>query len=107
MVASVLGWSTNAFHLLCVLALLLAVALYAKRIGGFGPWLVGAVAFIDAALSLAYLLFSITTRFVHLGWRMVDQLYSALSVVDILLTIVCSALAIAGFAMMRRPPVRP
>ncbi len=103
---SVLGFATNGLHVLCILAVLAASFVYARRIGGAGPWLLGLFAFIDATLTIAYLLFSMMTRTAHLGFRAVDNLYTALSAADIMLTVVGAGLVAVAFAMMRRPAAR-
>jgi hypothetical protein len=100
----VLGWVGAAFHLLCVTALVLAVAVYAKRIGGVGPWLVGLVGLFDLVLTLAFTLLNVMSSAAHIGYSELESVYTALGVVDLLSTLISAAVVVAGFAMMRKPP---
>ena len=103
--AELLGWSGTGFHSLCIVMLLVAVAIYAKRIGGVGPWLVGLVGVFDLLLTLAYTLVLMTMREAHASFRTMDSVYDVLRVVDVLLTLLSAGLVLLGFAMMRKRPV--
>ena len=103
MVGQLFGWSGMAFHVLCVIALVVAVAIYAKRIGGLGPWLVGVVAVLDLFVTMAYGLVTMTMRGGAVSYKTIESTYDALGVVDLMLTLLSAALVVAGFAMMRKP----
>ena len=103
--AELLGWSGTGFHALCIVALLVAVAVYARRIGGFGPWLVGLVGIFDLVLTLAYTVVLMTMRGASVSFRTMESVYDALRVGDVLLTLLSAGLVLLGFAMMRKRSV--
>ncbi len=102
--AELLGWSGTGFHVLCIVVLVVAVAVYGKRVGGLGPWLVGLVGIFDLVLTLAYTIVLMTMRGAHLSFRTMDSVYDALRLVDVLLTLLSAGLLVLGFAMMRKRP---
>lgn len=77
----------------------LACALYAKRIGGVGPWLVASVGAIDALLILMFRVIRMMGRpsdpFVNFELRML-----MLDSVDAFFTMLSAILVLVGFALM-------
>ncbi len=83
----------------------LVCALYAKRIGGFGPWLIASVGAIDALLILAYRVFSMVGR----GSESMFELEHSLMFIqlgDAFLTFLSAIAALVGFALMMTPKPR-
>jgi hypothetical protein len=83
----------------------LVCALYAKRIGGFGPWLVASVGAIDALLILAYRVLSMLGR----GSSSMFEIERSLMFVqlgDAFFTFLSAIAALVGFALMMTPKPR-
>lgn len=83
----------------------LACALYAKRIGGFGPWLVASVGAIDALLLLAYRAHSLIGRGTGSTFEY-ERSYMFMAFGDGFFTALSAIAALVGFALMMTPKPR-
>jgi hypothetical protein len=83
----------------------LVCALCAKRIGGFGPWLVASVGAIDALLILAYRVFSMLGRGSSSMFEM-ERSLTFIQLGDAFFTVLSAIAALVGFALMMTPKPR-
>ena len=78
----------------------LACVLYAKRIGGAGPWLVASVGAIDALLILMFRVNAMMGRDPSESFVDFERKMLVLDSVDAFFTMLSAILALVGFALM-------
>jgi hypothetical protein len=101
---SALSWFSFLVNMALCAGFVLACALYAKRIGGAGPWLVASVGVIDALLVLAYRVHSLIGR----GTGSMFEYERSLTFIELgdgFLTVISGIIALVGFALLM-PPTR-
>ena len=84
----------------------LVCALYAKRIGGAGPWLVASVGVIDALLMLMFRVHAMMGRDPTRSFSDYEREMLVLDSIDMLMTLGSALLALVGFALLMPKPRR-
>ncbi|HEX4513922.1 MAG TPA: hypothetical protein VH054_10310 [Polyangiaceae bacterium] len=100
-----LSWLSFLVNMAMCGGFVLACALYAKRIGGFGPWLVAGVGAIDALLLLAYRAYSLIGRGTSSMFEY-ERSYMFLAFGDGFFTVLSALAALVGFALIMTPKPR-
>ncbi len=103
-----ISWASFAIHALLAFGLVFAAFAYARRIGGFGPWLLAVAPMLDVLTSAVYRVASATMlasyRGGHGTMARLESLLAALRLVDVGLTLLGAILIVCAFALMRAAP---
>jgi hypothetical protein len=100
---SAFSWLGFLFSSACAVAMIVALAIYAKRIGGAGPWLLMTIPLFDVMMRVAFRLTSMTMRHGASSFAQLEATYDALEIVDLMLTLISTAIVVLGVALMRKP----
>ena len=102
---SIFPWLSFLVNMAICGGFVIACALYAKRIGGVGPWLVASIGAIDALLILAYRVH----RMLGPGAGSMFEYERSLTFIelgDAFFTVLSGIVALVGFGLMMTPKTR-
>jgi hypothetical protein len=102
---SIVTWLSFLMNMALCGGFVLAVVLYAKRIGGAGPWFVAAIGVIDALLILVYRVH----HMMGIGTSSIfeyDRNLTLIELGDAFLTVLSALVALVGFGLMMTPKRR-
>lgn len=103
-----ISWAAFAIHALLAFGLVFAAFAYARRIGGFGPWLLAVPPMLDVLTSAVYRVASATMlasyRGGHGTMARMESVFTALRLMDVGFTLLGAILIVCAFVLMRASP---
>ena len=100
-----LGWLQTAFHVAIAAAFVIFCFVRAKQVGFGGTMLLAIAGILDVAGIVIYRLGTTVVTSSHASMSSFDATFNALSMMDVVFTLISIGLVGAGYFLLRTPPL--